>query len=100
MELDRRLGAAGVVASPVQGIEQLLAWPHLRARGMIQPVAHPTLGVLPGLSAAGFPLKFSDSETGYEGAAVPTGAQTREILAELLDLDDARLDALAAEGVI
>ncbi len=99
-DLDRRLDAAGVVASPVQGIEELLKWPHLHARDMIQPVAHPTLGTLPGLSAAGFPLKFSETETGYEGAAVPTGAQTREILAELLDLDDARLDALAAQGVI
>src|SRR3546814_9995377 len=63
-EIVERLSAAGVVASPVHTIDDLLEWPHLQARRMIQAVEHPTLGVLDGLRAAGFPLKFSAGETG------------------------------------
>ncbi len=99
-DLDRRLARAGVVASPVRGIDELLRCPQLRARGMIEPVAHPRLGLLPGLAQAGFPLKFSAAETGYEGAAAPTGTHTREILADLADLDETALDDLAARRVI
>src|SRR5690606_4979502 len=40
-----RLSEAGVVASPVQTIDDLLQWPHLRARDMIEAVEHPTLGI-------------------------------------------------------
>lgn len=95
-----RLSEAGVVASPVQTIDDLLQWPHLRARDMIEAVEHPTLGILSGLSAAGFPLKFSAGETGYQGPAAPSGTHNREIYSGLLGLSDAELDALAAKSVI
>src|SRR3546814_3287877 len=64
---------------------------------MIQAVEHPTLGVLDGLRAAGFPLKFSAGETGYEGAAAPAGTHNREILSGLLGLSDAEIDELIAK---
>lgn len=99
-EAVERLSQAGVVASPVHRIDDLLRWPHLQARGMIQPVEHPALGILHGLKAAGFPLKFSAGETGYRGAAVPSGTHNREIFSGLLGLSDAELDALAAKSVI
>ena len=86
-------------ASAVQTIEDLLAWPHLEARGMVVPVEHPVLGTLE-LKAAGFPLKFGDAKTGYEGAASPTGSDTRAVLADLLGLGDAELDELAGKGAI
>lgn len=99
-EVVERLSAAGVVASPVHTIDDLLAWPHLRERRMIQPVEHPALGLLEGLKAAGFPLKFSGTETGYEGGAVTSGIHNREIFSGLLGLLDAQLDDLAGRGVI
>jgi formyl-CoA transferase len=95
-----RLTAGGVVVSPVHTIDDLLRWPHLQARGMIQTVEHPTLGPLPGLKAAAFPLKFSAADTGYDGAAAPCGAHNREVLGGLLDLTDAELDDLAARSII
>lgn len=95
-----RLSHAGVVASPVHTIDDLLAWPHLQARGMIQPVEHPALGVLQGLRAAGFPLKFSGTETGYEGSAVPSGTHNLEIFTELLGLSERDLEDLSARAVI
>ena len=91
---------AGAVASPVFDIDDLLKWPHLHARGMIEDVVHPKLGRLPGLKAAGFPLKFSDAETGYNSPAAMTGAHSRAVLAELLDLTETELDDLAAQKVI
>lgn len=96
----RRLTDAGVVASAVHTIDDLLQWPHLQARGMIDTVEHPALGPLTSLKAAGFPLKFSGAETGYSGAAAPSGTHTREVLSDLLDLDAATLDDLAARSII
>ena len=92
--------AAGVVASPVQTIDDLLKWPHLEARRMIDPVIHPLLGQLDGLKAAGFPVKFSDCATGYKTGAALTGTHTRDVLTDLLDLDDAELDDLANRNII
>jgi crotonobetainyl-CoA:carnitine CoA-transferase CaiB-like acyl-CoA transferase len=95
-----RFDAVGVVASPVHTIDDLLRWPHLLARGMVTDVEHPALGVLSGLKAAGFPLKFSEAETGYAGAAAPSGAHNKEILGGVLGLDDAELDDLKAREII
>jgi len=95
-----RLSAGGVVTSPVHTIDDLLQWPHLRVRGMIDTVDHPALGSLPGLKAAGFPLKFSAAASGYAGAAAPLGAHNREIFGGLLGLDDTTLDDLAERSII
>jgi crotonobetainyl-CoA:carnitine CoA-transferase CaiB-like acyl-CoA transferase len=94
------LTAENVVASPVHTIDDLLKWPHLRARKMIEDVEHPVLGRLPGLKAAGFPLKFSDTATGYHGPAAPTGSHNRDILGALLDLTDEQIADLSGRGVI
>ncbi len=95
-----RLREAGVVCSPINDIEDVKAWPHIRARGMVEDLVHPTLGALDGLGAAGFPIKFSGTETGYEGLPVLPGTNNREILGGLLGLDDAALEKLAEDGII
>ena len=94
------LEADGIVASPVQSIDDLLNWPHLKARGMIDTVSHPTLGELPGLKAAGFPLKFSAAETGYESTAAPSGTHNAEVFRDLLCLDENEVADLARRSVI
>ncbi|MEC7538497.1 MAG: CoA transferase [Pseudomonadota bacterium] len=94
------LEADGIVASPVQNIDDLLNWPHLKARGMIDTVSHPLLGELPGLKAAGFPLKFSAAETGYEGTAAPSGTHNAEVFRDLLGLDENEVADLSRRSVI
>jgi crotonobetainyl-CoA:carnitine CoA-transferase CaiB-like acyl-CoA transferase len=94
------LVGAGVAASAVHTIDDLLAWPHLHERAMIDVVEHPMLGPLPGLRAAGFPIKFSAADTGYHGAAALTGTHTRQLLTEMLGLDDDELDRLEQNNVI
>jgi len=99
-DLLARLREAGIVCSPINDINDVKAWPHMRARGMIEDLVHPTLGPLEGLNAAGFPIKFSGVETGYVGLPVMPGTNNREIFSKLLGLDDAALDKLAEDGVI
>jgi len=96
----KEIGAAGAVASLVQDIGDLLQWPHLKARGMIDSLRHPALGKLPGVHAAGFPLKFSATETGYEEAAALTGAHNREVYGDLLGLSDHEIDALQSRSIV
>lgn len=94
------LEGAGIVASPVQNIDDLLSWPHLQERGMINRVTHPTLGELPDLKAAGFPLKFSDAPTSYGNGAAPCGTHNEEVFGDLLGLSEAEVRALKSRAVI
>jgi crotonobetainyl-CoA:carnitine CoA-transferase CaiB-like acyl-CoA transferase len=92
-----RLRAHGVACSPVRDIDALKAWPQLAARGMLEPLRHPTLGPSPAVVAPGFPLKFGATEAGYATPA-PLGGQDNEaIWGGLLGRDVA---ALRTRGVI
>lgn len=46
------------------------------------------------------PWRFSDAESGVHGAPAYRGEHNREVLAELLGLDDTALDQLESEGVL
>ncbi len=92
--------AAGAVASVINGPEDLAAWPHLRARGMYQDLEHPTLGVLPGVGAPGFPLKFSAAATGYDRPAPLPGQHNVEIYQGLLGIGDEELALLAKNRIV
>ncbi|PPR56325.1 MAG: Acetyl-CoA:oxalate CoA-transferase [Alphaproteobacteria bacterium MarineAlpha4_Bin2] len=94
------LEEAGIVASPVQNIDDLLSWPHLRARDMIDMLEHPELGPLTDLKAAGFPLKFGAAASSYGGAAAHCGAHNIEVLGDLLGLSKQEVADLSVRGVI
>ena len=67
---------------------------------MINDVAHPQLGKLSGIKAAGFPIKFSDAETGYRGPALPSGANNNQIFGELIGLKEIDLKELRDKNII
>jgi len=92
-----RLRAHGVACSPVRDIDALKAWPQLAARGMLEPLRHPTLGPSPVVVAPGFPLKFGATEAGYTTAAPLVGQDNDAIWGGLLGRDVA---ALRTSGVI
>jgi crotonobetainyl-CoA:carnitine CoA-transferase CaiB-like acyl-CoA transferase len=92
-----RLRAAGLACSPVRDIEALKAWPQLAARGMLEPLRHPTLGPRPDVVAPGFPLKLGATEVGYATPAPLVGSDNDAIWGGLLGCDVARLKA---RGVI
>ena len=63
-----------VICGPVHTIRDILAWPHLKARDMIEDLPHPTLGPLSEVKTAAFPLKFNKTPGGYDA---PRSAERR-----------------------
>ena len=89
-----------VICGPVHNIDDILAWPHMRERGMIVDIEHPTLGPLDSAKAPGFPFKFSEIKGGYATPAPLVGQHNGEILGGLLGVSDAELKELEDEGVV
>ena len=71
---------AGVPATPVNTVDQVMTDPQTAARGMIDRVRHPTLGEIPVVST---PVKFSRMPVGVRHAAPLRGQHTDEVLASL-----------------
>ena len=91
-----RLQTAGVPASPVLSIGEMLEDPQVLARDMVVEVEHSRLGTT---RALGSPVKFSATPTRIERGAPLLGEHTREILAEF-GYADAEIAALIAAGAV
>jgi len=70
----------GVPCGKVRDVAEALADPQVLARGMLQRLAHPTLGEVP---VIGNPMALSDSAPSYRRPPPALGEHTAEILAEL-----------------
>ncbi|GAC82498.1 CaiB/BaiF CoA transferase family protein [Gordonia paraffinivorans] len=98
-KLTEILSEAGVVVGPVNTVREVVADPHLRARGMIaehyDERAHRTVlgpGVVP---------QFSDTPGGIRRAGPPApGCDNDAVYGGLLGLSAAEIDELRASGVI
>ncbi|MGQ0511974.1 MAG: CaiB/BaiF CoA transferase family protein [Betaproteobacteria bacterium] len=88
-----------VACSPVRSPQDLMDWEHLRARGMLRPLAQPD-GTQAGVAAAGFPLKFSRSEANHDTPAPMPGAHTGDVLARFLGTGAEDLERLRRDGVV
>jgi crotonobetainyl-CoA:carnitine CoA-transferase CaiB-like acyl-CoA transferase len=75
----KALEDAGVPATPVNNVEQVMQDPQVAARQMVERVLHPTLGEIP---VVGTPVKFSRMKAGVRRPAPLLGQHTDEILAE------------------
>ena len=75
----------------------MFADPQLAARGLRRDLPHPLAGVAP---QVGTPIRFSGTPTACERPPPLLGEHTAVVLKERLALDDLRIDALAARGVI
>jgi crotonobetainyl-CoA:carnitine CoA-transferase CaiB-like acyl-CoA transferase len=84
---------------PINTIDQVFADPHVQARDMVVKMPHPAMGggEVPMVAS---PLRFSETPVTYRNAPPVLGADTEEVLREVLDLDDGELDRLRGEGVI
>lgn len=99
-EAVRLLREGGVICGPVRNIQDILAWPHLKERGMVSELPHPLLGQVPGVHAPGFPIKFEKSPGGYERPAPLIGEHNEDIFGGLLGIDAAGRERLKEDGVI
>lgn len=90
------LDEAGVPTGPINSVEDMLADPQLRARGMITSTEHPTLGQV---TTLGLPIRFSDSQTAIRHPAPRLGEHTRSVLQEA-GFTDQEIEDLQGEGAI
>ena len=74
------LEAAGVPATPVNTVDQVMEDPQTAARGMVDRVRHPVLGEIPVVST---PVKFSAMRAGVRTPAPVRGEHTDTVLADL-----------------
>jgi crotonobetainyl-CoA:carnitine CoA-transferase CaiB-like acyl-CoA transferase len=91
-----RFCAAGVPCGSVRTIAEVLSDPQVIARGMIQHVAHATVG---DATVIGTPLKLSATPASIRTAPPVLGQHTSAILSEL-GYDGATIDDLKTAGVV
>jgi crotonobetainyl-CoA:carnitine CoA-transferase CaiB-like acyl-CoA transferase len=91
------LSAESVPVAPVYQIDQMLEDPHVKARGIIQEMEHPTAGKV---RTPGFPVKLSRSPASIRRPAPVIGEHNEEILTKLLGYTKEEVDGLRKAGVI
>lgn len=96
-EWQQRLDRAGVPCAAVRTLEEVYADPQCAVRELFPTVSHSTAGPV---SVTGAPIKMSETPGRVRFPAPLLGQHTRAVLHSLLCLDEATLDALAAEGII
>jgi crotonobetainyl-CoA:carnitine CoA-transferase CaiB-like acyl-CoA transferase len=96
-EIEQRCVAHDVPVATAYTAADIFSDPHIDARGDLVVVEDPVVG--PMRQQAPFP-RFVGEEPVVPSGAPRLGADTRAVLGELDGVDEARLDALAAEGVI
>jgi len=89
--------AAGVPSGPTYDFRQVFEDPQIRHRELLTEMSHPLAGAVP---LVGNPIKFSDTPVEYRRPPPLLGEHTREVLREVLRLDEREIDALAQQGVI
>lgn len=92
-----RLEPFGIPCGPLNSVPEAAAMPQLRAREMLVPVEHHTLGTIP---LPNTPVKLSRTPGGVRGSSPDMGQHTREVLAELIGLDGAAVDGLLEREIV
>ena len=87
----------GVPAGPIHDVAEALDDPHVRARGMVQEVQHPTAGAIKLLGPV---AKFSRTPAAIRLPPPPLGYDTDAVLTDLLGYGEGEIEELHAAGVI
>ncbi|MEX2246439.1 MAG: CoA transferase [Dehalococcoidia bacterium] len=95
-EAAEALQAAGVAASAVQTVPELLDDPQLAARGFVHRVRHAEAGEMPHMRAA---FTLAGAEVGPDAGAPLYGEGTEYVFGDLLGMSTAQMAALEEAGV-
>lgn len=93
------LARIGVPCSPVNTVDQVFADPQVLARGMKIAMPHALAGTGE-VDLIGNPIKYSATPIDYRLPPPRLGEHSREVLKELLDMDEAEFEALKRQGVV
>ena len=91
------LDAAGIPASPINNVPQVMAHPQVLAREMLVKLMHPVAGEL---TMAGIPIKLSETPGAMRTPAPTLGQHTAEVLRDLLGYTPELIAELRADGVL
>ncbi len=93
-EVFQKLVKVRIPSAPVRSLQEVVNDPHLHQRGMLRWIDHPEYGrmVVPST-----PIRFIDQPLPEYQASVPIGTHTREVLQDMLGMDDAQIKALGAK---
>ena len=96
-EIFAATGAHRVPSAPVRDLYEVLDNAHMKERGMLEVIDHPSLGPI---TVPGSPLRYHGTPQTPATPSPAIGADNAEVFAELLGLDADEVEALRVEGVI
>jgi crotonobetainyl-CoA:carnitine CoA-transferase CaiB-like acyl-CoA transferase len=96
-ELYDRLVEVGVICGPVTDVAEALLDPQVVANKVEVSAGHPDD---PTLNLIASPIRYTDEATPVDRYPPRMGEHGREVLQEVLGMDDAQLAALAASGAV
>ncbi|MBS1881401.1 MAG: CoA transferase [Actinobacteria bacterium] len=96
-ELCEHLRSHGVPCAPVKDLDEVVADPHLHARGMLQEIEHPQMGPITAFSS---PLRYGEAPAPALRPSPLLGQHNREVLCGWLGVDEERYAELEAAGAL
>ena len=91
------LERAGVPCGPINTIADVFADPQVQARGLRSDLPHPAIGWVPSVAN---PIKYSVTPISYRSAPPTLGADTDEILREMLGVTPAEIARLRKACIV
>jgi crotonobetainyl-CoA:carnitine CoA-transferase CaiB-like acyl-CoA transferase len=91
------LERAGVPCGPINTIADVFADPQVQARGVRLDLPHPAIGSVPSVAN---PIKYSATPIAYRSAPPMLGADTDEILRDMLGLAPAEIARMRKAGIV
>lgn len=96
-ELLTRMEKADVPVAPIYNQKEVFEDPHVKDRGLEVSIPHPESGVL---RMVANPIRFKEHPIREYSAPPRIGEHTRNVLEELLQLDNSTIDTLVSNGIV
>ncbi|HEV8715343.1 MAG TPA: CoA transferase [Candidatus Binatia bacterium] len=96
-EVMEQLASADITCGIVQEVPEVLQDPHLRARGTLQDITHPTAGTV---TVIGSPVRLNGEPPTVDSPSPLLGQHNELVYGKLLGLSTAELSSLKEQGVI
>ena len=91
------LERAGVPCGPINTVADVFADPQVQARGLKLDLPHPSIGSVPSVAN---PIKYSATPISYSSAPPMLGADTDEILREMIGVPPEEIARLRKVGIV